>query len=351
MNFKSMLLVFAAMVMIASPLMAKEMEKVSNHSNFGFQTMRDAESFEGEFPPAGYTIDTPSGHTGEATWYQKTGSAFAGDKCASVNYDAALVDQDCRLSFDVEVAAGMDHVSFLAAASYYWMVSGHQNYDLNVLVDGTQVWNMAAVYEGPNWMYQEAIIDLSAHMGETVTVTFQYVGNDGAALYFDSVLVNDGSTQVIIPEAPENNDCTGAIALETGATEITGSLTYATNDFTTLGSDGCTGYNANGNDVVYSVSLTPGGSFLAVIDQVADGALYLVSDCLDPANSCVAGVDATVANAQEILEYSNDSNEIMELYFVVDCYSGGDAYSGTVTVTGTVAVDEVSFDSFKAIYR
>ncbi len=351
MNFKSMLLMIAAVLLLVSPALSKEIEKTSNHVNFGFQVTRDAESFEGDFPPAGYTIASPSGHSGEESWYQKTVSAYDGDKCASVNYDADLVDQDCQLSFDVDVSAGMDHLGFFAAASHYWMVSNYQNYDLNVLINGTQVWNMAAVYEGPNWTYQEAIIDLTAHIGETVTVTFQYTGNDGAALYLDSVLINDGTSQVVVHEAPENNTCSGAIALVSGTNDLAGDLTYATNDFTTLGLTGCTGYNANGNDVVFSLSLAPDGSFLGVIDQVADGALYLVEDCLDPANTCVAGVDATLGNAQEVLEYTNSTDATQELFFVVDCYSGGGTYTGTATITGVVATDAVSFGSIKAMYR
>ncbi len=351
MNFKSMMLVVAMLLLVVSPTMAKEFEKTSNQSNYGYPVMRDAESFEGAFPPAGYTIDSPSGHTGEANWYQNTSSSYTGTNSASVNYDAALVTQDCRLSFDATISEGSDHLGFLASASHYWMVSDYQNYDLNVLINGTQVWNMAAAYEGPNWTYQEAIIDLTAYLGETVTVTFQYTGNDGAALYLDSVIVNDGTSQIVPIVRPENNDCSGPIALAFGNNEIAGDLTLATNDFTTSTDESCTGYSTNGNDVVYSLSLAAGGTFMAAINQSADGALALITDCNDSANTCVAGVDATLSGDVEVLEFANNTTETMELFFVVDCYSGGGTFDGTVTITGTVATDRVNFDSIKAMYR
>ena len=112
MNFKSMLLIISAILLIVSPVMAKEMEKVSNHSNFGQLVTRDAESFEGEFPPSGWTISNPSGHTGEATWLQNAAGAYDGLNCASVNYDENLVAQDCQFSFDADVVAGEDHLLF-----------------------------------------------------------------------------------------------------------------------------------------------------------------------------------------------------------------------------------------------
>lgn len=351
MNIKSMLLIIAAILLIVSPVMAKEMEKTSNTSNYGNLVTRDAESFEGDFPPAGWTIDTPSGHEAPATWYQYVGSAYDGLNCASVNYDENLVTQDCQFSFDAAIVAGEDHLGFMAAASYYWMVSDYQNYDLNVLIDGNQVFNMAAVYEGPNWLYQEFIIDLTSHIGETVTVTFQYVGLDGAALYLDSVIVNDGTSQAVTPETPENNTCEGAIALENGVTALEGDLTLATNDFTTLGVDGCTGYNANGNDVVYSLTLPADGIFEAAITGTHDGALYLVTDCVDPANTCVAGADDTFTGAEELLAYVNETGAAQELFFVVDCYSGGGAFSGAVTITGAVATDVTNFGTLKSMYR
>lgn len=346
MNFKSMLLIIAAMLLIVSPVMAKGLEKADPSKTLGNASLtRDAESFEGAFPPAGWTIDTPSGHTGDLTWYQYDQSSFSGDFCAAVSYDPDLVAQDCRFSFDADISAGMDHLGFLAAASEYWMVQ-QGTYDMNVLINGTEVMNMAADYTVENWVYVEYIIDLTAHIGETVTVTFQYEGLDGAATYLDNVIINDGSTQVVVIPPPANDTCEGAIDLQVqGEQGFDVDLATGYTNASNLDSGSCTGYSAPGPDAFYSIDLAAGTELVVLQEGDCDMSIYLVTDCADPFATCVAGADG---GSPEILMYTVDTAGTY--YLIVDTYASAGC-PVTVTLDGVVATEGASFGGLKAMYR
>ena len=63
----------------------------------------------------------------------------------------------------------------------------------------------------------------------------------------------------------------------------------------------------------------------------ADGALWLTTDCADAADQCVAGVDATVANAPETLVYAAVAD--VDLFLIVDQYGATDTVPFQLTVT------------------
>jgi len=354
MRFKTMLFALIAVALVVSPIMAKDVEKTSyRKADFNTMTSRDLfESFEGDFPPAGWTVESPSGHTGEQSWFQGTTSPSDGISHAQCDYDPALVAQDCRLSFATEIIEGAEHLNFSMAASLYWMTDPNANYTMKVLVDDVEMFDLASVYVGPNWVHEVHDIDLTDYIGQTVTVTFQYVGNDGAAIYLDAVGVNEGvEGPPPPPPAPENDTCDGAIAVDPGTFSITGDLTNATNAFVTLGSDGCTGYNADGNDVVYVMTMAPEAVLDVSVTGSHDGAIYLVTDCMDPANTCLVGADDTLSGDAEVLTYTNDTGEALVVFFVVDAYSGGADFVMEGTLTGVVATNDATFGSVKAMYR
>jgi len=101
-----------------------------------------------------------------------------------------------------------------------------------------------------------------------------------------------------IPEPPPVNDtCAGAIAIERCTSGvIEGDLTWANNDYTPgVYPSSCTGYGALGKDVVYVVDLLAGDVIDLVYSYVGtsfDESLYIITDCADPAGTCVAGADA-----------------------------------------------------------
>jgi len=354
MRTMKMLTLLALVAIIAVPVMAKTVEKTSwRTGTVASPFSRDlAEGFEGDFPAAGWTIDSPSGHTGELNWSQgplATESVYAGEHIAQVNYDPALAEQDCRLSFDYTITEDEDHLNFAVAASAYWMI----NYTMNVLIDGTPVFDLATAYGEENWVYEIHDIDLATYVGQTVTITFQYLGADGAALYLDEVGVNNGIDTPPPPEAPENDLCDGAIAIPAGVFSFEGDLTEANGDYDTAGSDGCTGYSAAGNDVVYVVTLQPGDQLDVSYTNAADGNVYLITDCDDSPNSCLVGADDTLSGDAEVITYANDTAEALTAYLICDAYGAGNG--GAFTLTGelstTVATESHSWTTVKGLFQ
>jgi len=147
--------------------------------------------------------------------------------------------------------------------------------------------------------------------------------------------------------APENNTCEGAIELPFGST-VNFNNCGATNDYTTS-SGGCTGYSANGIDVVYYVDLVEDQQLTVTATTSYDNAIYLVTDCADIDNTCVAGADATT-NGVETLVF--DAADAPGRYFLIlDGYSSTSEGDWEVVIDGVVATQQTTFDSLKSLYR
>jgi redox-sensitive bicupin YhaK (pirin superfamily) len=151
------------------------------------------------------------------------------------------------------------------------------------------------------------------------------------------------------PPAPENDTCEGALALPFGTT-FTFDNTGATNAYTTS-NGGCTGYTANGNDVVYYVELVEDQQFTVQCQTDYDIAIYLVTDCADIDGTCVAGADNTVSEGFEEIVFDAGENP-GTYYLILDGYSSS-GYAGiwTVTVDGVVPTDDTTFGGIKSMYR
>lgn len=151
------------------------------------------------------------------------------------------------------------------------------------------------------------------------------------------------------PPPPANDLCEGAIAIGHGAFSIDGDLSDANDDYTP-GSGGCTGYGATGPDLVYTFGLEAGESFeVTMTTDGFDDSIYLVTDCADPAGSCVAGSDLYPDGSN----FSFTATEDVQLYLIVDAYSGA---GGVFNITGVnggnvVGNEDVSFSSLKASFR
>ena len=148
--------------------------------------------------------------------------------------------------------------------------------------------------------------------------------------------------------APENNTCEGALPLPFGTT-FTFNNCGATNDYSPA-SGGCTGYSANGLDVVYYVDLIEDQQLTVTATTSYDNAIYLVTDCADVENTCVAGADATVSGTETLI--FDTAENPGRYYLILDGYSSS-GYEGDweVTVDGVVATDAATFSSVKAMYR
>lgn len=181
-----------------------------------------------------------------------------------------------------------------------------------------------------------------------------------AVIGFDATLT--GNYQAFVrctaaPTPPSNDTCLGAIKLDCKDFTVAGTTAGAFNDYTpTLTPPtGCTGFTANGADVVYLVTLPDGGSIDLVYTSSADASVYLVNDCVSPSDAaCVAGADLTFAGEPETLSYVNTSGSAQTLYLILDSFGTGSF--GTYTLTGRlscppVPVQATTWGSIKAIYK
>ena len=353
MRISSLLLLLAAICLMTVPALAdKETDKASPRLQMSADDGRDLfEGFEGAWPPAGWTAVSNSGHDPNLAeaWFQGSTSTFEGIFSAECSWDPDLIPQDNSLSFSYTIGAGEDHLNFQIAGSAYWSI----NYDVTVLVDGTPVYSWAANVVD-NWVFVLADVDLSAYTGMTVNIEFNYTGLDGAAIYLDAVGINEGYEPPPPPEPPINDTCDGAIEIPAGAFSLAGDNTNAANDYP-LASGSCTGYSFTGLDMVYMVCMEPGDVLDVTLapNPIWDSAMYLVTDCADPFNTCVMGMDGTVS-APEVMSYIADAT--VTLYLIVGGYSSSGA--GPFTLSGTllgdgciVPTENSTWGGMKDLYR
>jgi hypothetical protein len=131
------------------------------------------------------------------------------------------------------------------------------------------------------------------------------------------------------PQPPVNDTCAGAIVMERcGSGQFTGSLAAGVNDYSPTNS--CTGYAANGKDVVYAASLVAGDILHLVYTTPAyDGSLYVLTDCADMA-SCVIGEDDP---EPETIDWTATSTGTF--YIIADAYTtnGGSDFTLDWSIT------------------
>jgi hypothetical protein len=136
------------------------------------------------------------------------------------------------------------------------------------------------------------------------------------------------------PDPPENDTCGGAeqfgyyIERCTSGT-LSGTTEVAINDYSTE-YGGCTGWSANGRDVVYYLDLEAGDTAHFIYTQLsADTSFYLITDCSDPNGSCVAGADGTYFAEPE--EFTYVVTETGRYYLILDAYSTDTGGQWTMT--------------------
>jgi hypothetical protein len=136
--------------------------------------------------------------------------------------------------------------------------------------------------------------------------------------------------QVLAP--PVNDRCEAALLLSCGNIMLSGNTDQATNDYTFADPiNSCTGYAADGKDVVYKMNVGPGDSLWVNYRTVTDGSVYLVTDCSNIDGSCVAGADhVALPGETEQLRYKFVTGG--EYYLILDSYAPGT--SGDWTAVG-----------------
>jgi hypothetical protein len=145
--------------------------------------------------------------------------------------------------------------------------------------------------------------------------TLSYCSNDGTG-WVDYAC--DGGCMDGACTQPSGDVCADAAPL-TGTTTVTGDFGALTNALDP-GYGGCTGYDALGPDAAYVVTLAAGQTLTATLRNTAlseDLSLYVLSDCTDAKNACVAGSDVYGA-ADETVTYTATADETV--YVVADSY-------------------------------
>jgi hypothetical protein len=149
-------------------------------------------------------------------------------------------------------------------------------------------------------------------------------------------MADKGNQKVDLPDTrsgsliqPPNDTCDGAIDVGMGGL-FNDDTSEAIDDYNprdTLTFESCTGYGAAGPDVVYKVVLAAGQKVVVTMTTSGwDDSVYLITDCDDPAGSCVAGSDLYPTGSN----FSYCSIDGGTYYIICDGYSAG-AY-GTFTL-------------------
>lgn len=170
------------------------------------QTTILSENFDSGTIPSTWTIQkTDVGYSWQA-------ENSTGNYTATVLFDPAPANQNEWLitpGLNFSDSTKSYDLKFDVKLSYYWSVSPYNNYDVFVKVstdngaNWTQVWSEDSLGTFGNFVTVPVSIDLSSYKGNTnLKVAFQYVGNDGAALYVDNVLIQSSSPATSAPSCP-----------------------------------------------------------------------------------------------------------------------------------------------------
>ena len=118
---------------------------------------------------------------------------------------------------------------------------------------------------------------------------------------------------------PSNDICDSALTLTPG-TAVNGTTIDASNSYQfALGSDSCAGFDMDGLDVAYLVTVPAGQYLTASLDSSRDLAMYLLDDCAT--RCCWVGVDNGFGGDQEVMTYHNISGAEQTLFLIVDSFS------------------------------
>lgn len=219
------------------------------------------ESFEGTFPPAGWTIEsTNTENTWEGTLFGINGSG------ALVLYDLTQDQDESLISPVFTVPTGSPILQFDFYMGYEYGVAPNNNYDFIVSIStngGTTwapIWDESELGVFDDYEEINVVIPLTAYAGQTnVKLKFQYVGVDGDVLVLDEIKVLTPAGYCLdaplglYPEDPFTPECVGvpeqivanswageyALVNVTAGTEYIFSSSVAT-DFITISTDGGT---------------------------------------------------------------------------------------------------------------
>jgi len=250
------------------------------------------------------------------------------------------------MSAAIDVAGDVDYFAFAATAGLtvdFETLAGDAGDTKLYLYDVDGTTELAFNDDGGAGYY--SLISYTFGADGTYFLKVTHYSSSGTGTYILT------ATEAAPPPPPPANDlCDGAIPIGNGAFSIDGDTSAAANDYDP-GSGGCTGFQAAGNDVVFTFGLEAGESFeVTMTTDGFDDSIYLVTDCGDPAGSCVAGADSYPDGST----FSYTAPVDQQLFLIVDGY--GSSGNGLFNITGVnggnvVGNEDMSFGSLKASYR
>lgn len=173
--------------------------------------------------------------------------------------------------------------------------------------------------------------DRTGNVVESLSAVVQQAGT--YYLIVDGFAGSDG-TGTITATVARGDTCGQAYRVPaTGGTFRGTTAGYAANYGITTRTNSCTGWQQEGSDAVYAVSLGANQRIQATLTTTWDASLYLITDCAASATSCVAGRDS---GNPETIDFTNTSGMRRTYYLVVDSWRAGAANAGNYTLSVSI---------------
>ncbi len=194
--------------------------------------------------------------------------------------------------------------------------------------------------------YYSKISDFVLGAGEVVYVRIIPFNSNAVGSYLLTMTEADPPCDV-----PANDTCAGALPLPVCGETFTVDNCGATNAYSPgVYGDSCTGYGANGRDLVYVMELVADQQVTITASTSYDNAIYLITDCGDSVGSCVAGADSDVSGHIETLVFDT-ADAPGTYYLILDGFSSTAEGVWEVIVDCVVSTEATTFDGIKSMYR
>ncbi|MDD2550166.1 MAG: carboxypeptidase regulatory-like domain-containing protein, partial [Bacteroidales bacterium] len=327
------------------------------------------ESFEEDFPPAGWTLDNTNATT---TWVQAETVTFTSGDIVPIDgaYQAFLMweysGQDEWLitpSFTVPTGANLTFWSYTGA---FGSTNGDHYYAKISTDDGTTWTALWDAVESAGSDYEEVTIDLTAYQGQDVMLAWQGVDGDGQGLWFswfiDYITVgnakeavsfdgelkfasNVSSSSSVVSDRPFSRDGS-VVAVSNKSTKAFVGHTIYLDDMETPYDEGVAGYSYDFTGLTVGTHTagvqrvyTTGASDVVSIDfKVGHTVTFTVKD--DEANT-IEGITISIND----VELTTDAEGVatIELLDGTYDYTASHDYA-YYQATGTVVVDGADWD-------
>jgi hypothetical protein len=186
-----------------APMQAGVSAPIRTHISSAPDGVLITEGFEGTaFPPIDWQEVI---NNANFNWGTATSSPHGGTKYADIVYDNTLADQDeWLLTPEMSLTGGT--LSLWSFGSVYWCKTTYDNCDLNIWIVVGAVGGGNDILVGTaddawtaNWTWAQSVYNLTPLLpGGPVRIGFQYIGNDGAEVALDDVLL-DGQVGGDVP--------------------------------------------------------------------------------------------------------------------------------------------------------